>query len=63
MQFGGDLHAALDEINVDIFQFSEKWNWKWTVYHEEHFFRKLPATNVSFAPKYVHLQGFFLKFK
>ena len=30
--------------------------------YQGYFFRKIPATNASFAPKYAHLQGWPLKF-
>ena len=26
-----DFHAALNEINADVIQFTNKWNWKWMV--------------------------------
>ena len=29
--FAGDLHANLDETNVDMVQFTKRWNWKWIV--------------------------------
>ena len=56
--FAGDFHAVLDEINTNIFQFAKKWSWKVIVSHQRCFFRKLPDIFVSFAPKYVNLQGF-----
>ena len=30
--------------------------------HQGYFFRKIPATNANFAPKYVNLQGWPLEF-
>ena len=30
--------------------------------YQGYFFRKIPDINASFAPKYVHLQGWPLKF-
>ena len=30
--------------------------------YQGYFFRKVPATNASFAPKYMNLQGWPLKF-
>ena len=30
--------------------------------YQGYFFRKIPAINASFAPKYAHLQGWPLKF-
>ena len=29
--FAGDFRAKLDETNVDMAQFIERWNWKWIV--------------------------------
>ena len=26
-----NFHAVLDEINADMLQFTNKWNWKWPV--------------------------------
>ena len=58
-----DFHALMDKIAADILQIAKKWNWKLTFTHQEYFFfRKIPAINASFAPKYLHLQGWFLKF-
>ena len=37
----------------DMVQFAKRWNWKWTVQHQGYFCRKLAATNVSSAPKYM----------
>ena len=59
--FAGDLRANLDETNVDMVQFTRRWNWKWIVWRQGYSCRKFPATNVSSAPKYVHLQGWSLK--
>ena len=56
---GGDFYAIMDKIEADMLQMTKKWNWKWIAY----FNRKNPATNASFAPTYVHLQGWSLKFK
>ena len=54
--FAGDVRANLDETNADMVQFTKKWNWK-DFLASKYFYRKLAATNVSSAPKYVHLQG------
>ena len=37
----------------DMVQFTKRWNWKWTVQHQGYFYKKLAATNVSSAPKYM----------
>ena len=29
--FAGDFRANLDETNVDMVQFTNRWNWKWIV--------------------------------
>ena len=29
--FAGDFRAYLDETNVDMVQFTKRWNWKWVV--------------------------------
>ena len=29
--FAGDFRAKLDETNVDMAQFTKRWNWKWIV--------------------------------
>ena len=29
--FEGDFRANLDETNVDMVQFTKRWNWKWIV--------------------------------
>ena len=55
--FVDDLRANLDETNADMVQSKRRWNWKWIVYHQGYFCRKFPATNVSSAPKYVHLKA------
>ena len=60
--FAGDLRANMDERKVDMVQFTKIWNWKWIVKHQGYFCRKIAATNVSSAPKYVHPQGWSLKF-
>ena len=54
------FHAIMDKIEADIFQSAKKWNWKRIFIHQGYFFRKIPAINTSFAPKYVHLQGWSL---
>ena len=51
----GDFRANLDETNADMFQFTKTENWKWIVKHQGYFYRKFTATNVSSAPKCVHL--------
>ena len=48
--FPGDFPTNLDETNADKVRFTKRWNC-----------RKVAATNVSSAPKYVHLQGWSLK--
>ena len=60
---GGDLHAILDKIKADMLQITKNWNQKWLVQHQGSFNRKIPATNACSTPKYVHLQGWSLKFK
>ena len=61
--FEGNLHAILDKIEADILQITKEWNRKWIVLHQGSFNRKIPATNGSSAPKYVHLQGWSIYFK
>ena len=29
--FAGDFRANLDEKNIDMVQFTKRWNWKWIV--------------------------------
>ena len=58
-----DFHAIVDKIEADILQIANKWNLKLIFIHQGYFFRKIPAINASFAPKYVHLQGWSLKFR
>ena len=29
--FAGDFRANLDETNIDVVQFTKRWNWKWIV--------------------------------
>ena len=50
------IHTITDKIEADILQVVKKWNWKSSFIHQGYFFRKNPAINASFAPKYVHLQ-------
>ena len=57
-----DFHAIIDKTKADILQIAKKWNWKLIFIHQGYFFRKIPAINASFAAKYVHLQGWSLKF-
>ena len=52
--FAGDFRANLDETNADMVQFTKRCNWNWK--HQGRFCRKFPATNVSSALRYVHLQ-------
>ena len=61
--FAGDLHVFLDEINAYMFKVTQKWSWKWIVQHQGQICGDLPAKNISSAPKYVHFQGWSLKFK
>ena len=51
--FAGDFRSNLDETNAVMVQFTKRWNWKWIVYYQAYFCKKLAATNVSSAPKYV----------
>ena len=48
----GVYHAIMDETETDMLIFI----------HQGYFFRKIPALSASFAPKYVHLQRWSLKF-
>ena len=57
------FHAIMYKIKTDILQIAEKWNLKWIFIHQGYFFREIPAINVSFAPNYVYLQGWSLKFR
>ena len=59
----GAFHAIMGKIEAGILQIAKKWNWKWIFMYQGYFFRKIPAINASFAPKYVHLQGWPLKFR
>ena len=54
--------AIMEKIEADILQIAKKWNWKWIFAQQGYFFRKIPAISASFAPKYVHLQGWSPKF-
>ena len=57
--FACNFRANLDEANVDMVQFTKRWNWKWIVWHQGYFCRKFAATkNVSSAPKDMHLPVF-----
>ena len=51
----GAFHAIMGKIEAGILQIAKKWNWKWIFMYQGYFFRKIPATNASFAPKYMHL--------
>ena len=53
--------AIMEKMEADILQIAKKWNWKW-IFAQGYFFRKIPAISASFAPKYVHLQGWSPKF-
>ena len=52
----GAFHAIMDKTEADILQIPKKWNWKIISIRKEYFFRKIPAINASFAPKYVQIQ-------
>ena len=56
----GAFHAIIDKMEADILQIAKKWNWKWIFIDQAYFFRKIPANNDSFAPMYLHLQGWSL---
>ena len=58
----GAFHAIMDKIEAHILQTAKKWNWKRIFMHRGYFFRKIPAINATFAPKYMHLQDWSLKF-
>ena len=58
----GASYAIMDIIEFDILQIAKKWNWKWIFIQQGYFFRKIPAINASFAPKYLPPQGWSLKF-
>ena len=58
----GAFHAIMDKTEADILQIAKKWTWKWIFIYQGYLFIKSPLLNTSFAPKYVHLQGWSLKF-
>ena len=51
----GAFHAIMGKIEAGLLQIAKKWNWKWIFMYQGYFFRKIPAINGSFAPKYAHL--------
>ena len=51
----GACHAIMGKIEAGIPQTAKKWNCKWILMYQGYFFRKIPAINGSFAPKYAHL--------
>ena len=61
-RLAGSFYAIMDKIEADILQIAKKWNWKWIFIHQGYFFRKILAINASFEPKYMHLNGWSLKF-
>ena len=40
-----------------------KWMWKLIVYHPGYFYRNILAKNASSEANYVHLRGWYFKFK
>ena len=52
----GAFHVIINKIEADRLQIAKKWDWKWIFIHQEYFFRKIPVINLSFLPKYLHLQ-------
>ena len=56
----GAFHVITSKIEA-MLQIANKQNWKCIFTHQGYFFRNIQSINASFGPKYVHLQGWFLK--
>ena len=58
----GASRAIMRKIEADILQVATTGHGKLIFIRQGCFFRKILARNASFAPKYVHPQGWSLKF-